>query len=334
MAKNDRSRRRRQEKKRSREKRLRRERNVRRNEARVEPYEPGPDAEFAGERLERRLALLVMGREFASEAEMEEFLAPYVGRPWNEIAVDEVAHNPREVAQELAFCAMETTDLEEALDFAEEALEIDPGNCDALTTWAMVEAQDEEARIKLLYDAVEAGANALGGEEFFRAAEGQFWINVFTRPYMRTRLSLAQLLRVAQRYEEATVEFADLARLDAEDSIAARYPLIGLHLQRGELDEARELLGRFATDESACWLWARVLERVLADDREGAEAAHTAARKANVFVDALLRLSETPQLSDRQAPGSVEEASEIFELLGPAWVGSERARAWILEQSA
>jgi len=332
MAKNDRSRRRRQEKKRSREKRLRRERNLRRNEARLAPYEPGPGAEFNGERFQRRLALLVSQRTFADEAEMESFLAPFIGRPWDEIATEESASDPREVAQELAFCAMETPDLDEALDFAEEALEIDPDNCDALATIAVIEAQNEEERIRLLYESVEAGARALG-DEFFRAAEGQFWGHVFTRPYMRTRYSLAQLLRYTQRADEASVEFTDLVRLDAEDSMGARHPLIGLLLQRGELDAARTLLERFASDESALWLWARTLERVLSDDAEGAAHAHATAQAANPHVAALLCSDARPELADAQPPGSPEEAAEIFDMLGRAWLSDERARAWLLERA-
>jgi tetratricopeptide (TPR) repeat protein len=337
MAKNERSRRRRQDKKRQREKRLAKQRNLRRNEPAPREYVPGLEARFAPERRQRRLGLLAASRGLTTEDELAKLVEELRGTPWWEIAADLVEANDGEVAQELAFCAMETEDEEEALELAEEALELDAANCDALVTRAQLEEErlGEEGFLAALYEAVELGAKALGGDEFFRAAEGELGEIAFALPYLRARFALANELRVLRRDDEALVELTDLLKLDRHDLHGARFKLTGLRLVRGEVDEARELIDRFATEERAMWRWARVLERYRSGDEAGALAVLDAALESNPHFARFLIANVQPPFDDPDAVTAFSEGVEIVNqlfLLLPenstfiAWLRAARPR--------
>jgi tetratricopeptide (TPR) repeat protein len=332
MAKNERSRRRRQEKKRKREKRLTLQRNVRRNEPLPREYVPGLDAPFADERKERRMGLLAASRGLTTEAELTQLYDEVEAQPWWDVAADLVEAQPGEVAQELAFCAMETEDLEQALEFAEEALELDASNCDALVMLARLEEKElgEEGFLARLYEAVELGAKALGGDEFFRQAEGKFGVLVFTLPYLRARFALANELRVQRRDEEALVELGDLLKLDEQDLHGARFGLTGLRLLRGDLEEARELIERFSAEERVFWRWAHVAERFRSGDEAGATAALEAALPLNPFVEPLLTSSAQPPFADDEELGDAfVEGAQIMDALGVLRPENDAFIAWL-----
>ncbi len=337
MAKNERARRRRQDKKRERAKRLARERNLRRNEPAPREYVPGLDAVFADERRQRRIGLLAASRGLTTEEELTKLVDEFRASPWWEIAADLVEASDGETAQELAFCAMETEDDEEALEFAEEALELDASNCDALVTRAQLQEEElgEERFLAALYEAVELGAKALGGDEFFRAAEGEFGEIAFALPYLRARFALANELRVLRRDDEALVELTDLLKLDRHDLHGARFKLTGLRLVRGELDEARELIERFGNEERTIWRWARVLERYRSGDEAGALAVLDAALESNVHFARFLIANVQPPFDDPDAVTAFSEGVEIVNqlfLLLPenaafvAWLRAARPR--------
>lgn len=329
MAKNERSRRRRQEKKRQREKRIARARNLRRNEPQFEPYEPGNDAPFASERHERRVRLLVGKLQPQSEDELRRCVEELAERPWFELAVNEVEANPIELAQELAFCALETGDAEEALDLAEEALELDPSNCDALFAVATLlrhEMSDDDW-LKSLYDAVEAGSEGLGGDSFLRSTNGRLGAFVTARPYLRARIHLALELLRRERDDEALVELEDLVRLDQDDVLAARELLLGLALLRGELEKARGLLASSPPLAEDVTAWARVLERRSSGDERGAFEA--LARACALTADLVPRLESSPSPAAGEAGG--DDASALIDTLLLARPEHADLRRWMLD---
>ncbi len=337
MAKNERARRRRAAKKRERTKRLARARNLRRNEPTFEPYLPGADAPFAQERFLRR-ALLELARDGEiSEERAEQFLTANATRPWFELAVDELERMPAEQAQELAFCALETLDPDESLDLAEEALELDPNNCDAryVVASALRDELGDEAWLTSLYEAVEAGVEGLGGDQELNRTDRELGDLVFARPYLRSRARLALALRELGRLDAAAVEFEELLRVDRYDSLGARDALLGVELARGELERARELLAAAPAAEQRelpelLLAWARVVERWRSDDEAGARAALELARAQ--CPELLPQLLAPPDAALEVDPDS--EASQLIELLLLESEAHAELRAWLAASSA
>lgn len=329
MAKNERAKRRRQEKKRRREKRLTRARNVRRNEPTFEPYEPGLEAPFAQERRERRMLLVAAPFTASSEDELRRVIEGMAGVPWFELAVNEVESDPVERAQELAFCALETPDPDEALDLAEEALELDPDNTDARFVVAnsfRAEMSDDEW-LKQLYDDVETATKALGSEAFAGSQKTPLGSFVFARPYFRTRSRLANELLRRDRDDEALVELEDLVRLDPDDLLGAREPLLGLLLAREDLERARPLLESSPPMPEALAGWARVIERRSSGDDRGALEALSHARE--LCPDLLARLESPPSPEHDEDPAG--DAAQLIYVLRLARPEHAELRRWMLD---
>lgn len=318
MAKNERSRRRRAAKKRERTKRLARARNLRRNEPTFEPYVPDADAPFAEERFLRRALLELSSAGEISEERVQQFLTENATRPWFEIAVEQFEKMPNEQAQELAFCALETPDPDESLDLAEEALELDPDNCDAryVVACALRDELGDEAWLTSLYEAVEAGVEALGGADVVESNGGELGHLVFARPYLRAHGRLALALRDLGRLDAAAVEFEELLRADRSDAFGAREALLGVELARGELERARELLTAEPRPEERelpdlLVVWARVIERQRSGDDAGAREALDAARaRCPELLPVLLEPADPERIVD---PAS--EAAQLIEIL-------------------
>lgn len=329
MAKNQRAQRRRQEKKRQREKRLTLARNLRRNEPTFEPYEPGVDAPFALERRERRMMLLAAPFADASEDVLRDFLAGLAEHPWFELAVDEVEASPAERAQELAYCALETPDPDEALDLAEEALELDPDNTDArfVVASSFRHEMSDDDWLKQLYDAVEVATQTLGGAASVRAEEGQLGRFIFARPYFRARAHLARELVRRERDDEALVEFEDLVRLDPDDLLAAREPLLGLLLAREDFDRARAVLTSAPELPKVLVAWASVIERRGSGDESGALEALAGARE--LCPELLGRLENPPRPEHDEHPHS--EAAQLIDLLRLERPEHAALRRWLFD---
>jgi len=240
---------------------------------------------------------------------------------------------PRDRAQELAFDALEAADPTAAADLARQALALDPDCSDALYVLALDVGTPAE-RLRLLGQAVEAAERTLGGQ-YVEANQGHFWGLLETRPYMRARAALADVLRGAGRVDEAARHYAALLDLNPNDNQGLRDVLLGCYLRAGNLDGARGLLGRYAEEPGAVFGYGRVLERFLSGDPSGAEAALHEARRWNPHVEAFL--TGRRRLPGRQpaycSPGDENEAIHCATYLLDAWVRYPEAVAWLRKQA-
>jgi tetratricopeptide (TPR) repeat protein len=237
---------------------------------------------------------------------------------------------PKARAQELAYQAMEHPDLAESARLAHEALRLDPECVDALATLAAATARSPDELIARLEQAVAAGERALGAE-FFAANRGHFWGILQTRPYMRTRGHLAELLRQAGRLSEAIGHFEALLELNPNDNQGNRDPLLGCYLAAGNLEGARRLLNEYGQAGLAVFVWGRVLERYLSADLAGAAAALAEARGKNRHVEAFLTggRSVPAERPSHYQVGQESEAVHAAGFLLPAWRRNPDAVAWL-----
>lgn len=252
---------------------------------------------------------------------IERYLAE--GQPVKDAAVHE--------AQQLVYDAWEAATGEQARLLTERALKLDPLNVDALLQALAYSGLAVEEEIEPLRRVVAAGEKRLGPQAFEEYA-GAFWGFVETRPYMRARQRLAEVLRAAGRLEEAIAEFEAMLALNPNDNQGVRYSLLPVYLQLNRLDGAEKLLTKYDEAEfSVVFAWGRVLERFLSGDLPGAVKALAVARKQNPYMQGYVkghrRIPSHPP--GAYAPGSKDEAGCFAEVLREAWGAHPEARRWL-----
>ena len=197
--------------------------------------------------------------------------------------------DPVAQAQELAYDAMEAAergDVERAVELAQQACDLHPHCVDALLLLSQAGSENRRELIENLRRTVEVAAEGLGDD--FEEMPGRFWGFHETRPYMRARAMLAQMLAEAGKHDEAIEHYEEMLNLNPGDNQGLRYELMGLYLLKGNLDGVRWLFEQYEDEGSAVFAWGRVLERYLDDDEPGALAALERARKGNEHVEAYL----------------------------------------------
>jgi len=277
---------------------------------------------------------MLESQEFANEDEVDAFvdeLNAWAGAP--SPMVDE-AQTASEKAQELAYDAMEADDINTAVELAMQAVELDRRCVDALVILAHASSDSPDELIENLEMAVWIGVQALG-EDFFKENRGHFWGLIETRPYMRARQELAELLRDAGRIDEAIAHYEAMLDLNPDDNQGIRDLLLACYLMQGDLDGARWVFDENEDDSSATFQWSRVLERHLAGDEAKAATLLAEARKDNAFVEPYLTgQKQAPStLPDYFSSGHESEAKYVAVNLRPAWKGHRKSVAWLKAQA-
>ena len=234
---------------------------------------------------------------------MKEFLGEMVGGP--------AAGTPLGKAQELMYQAFGTTDPEERLKLARQALDLSPDCADAYVLLAE-HAKSRKEALDLFEKGVAAGERALGPGAF-RDDVGHFWGLLETRPYMRAREGLASKLWTMGRRDEAIRHLQDMLRLNPGDNQGVRYTLAGWLLAEGRDEELARLLEEY-DEGSAFWAYTKALVafRRHGDTPETRKLLKVA-KKANKHVPAYL-LGRKPLPQERPgyySPGDRERGDPL-----------------------
>ncbi len=242
-------------------------------------------------------------------------------------------------AQDLAFEAMEAIEQGEAaraVELAGRAVETDPACVDALRILAQASSRDKSVVIVNMRQVVRQGEETLG-QTFFEKNEGYFWGIHETRPYMRARAALAQMLAKSGQREEAVRHYEGMLQLNPNDNQGLRYSLLGHYLELERLDDARRLFQQYEDDSSAMFAWARVLEQFLSGGAggKGADQALDRARKINSRVESYLTKRKTlpAELPSYYGLGDENEAVICAYEIGEAWRCHPAAISWLRERS-
>ena len=240
--------------------------------------------------------------------------------------------DPKWRAQELAYDALETGDLGEALRLINAALKLDPDCTDANRLMVSLLPTTLENKLELMRQVVEKAELGMG-PDFMEANLGHFWGMISTRPYMRAKQHLGELFTEAGDLEAAIAVFERMLELNPNDNQAMRHPLLGLYLATNQADGARGVMSRYAGEENflATVAWARVLERWLAGEFDEAEAALLRARKVNPFAERYIsgerKVPQPPPEYFR--PGEDSEAQICAAELALAWQSHPAFRKWL-----
>ena len=253
----------------------------------------------------------------------------FSGRPYDQLVTQ--PRNAAEQAQDLCFQAFDTHG-RRRVQLARQALELDADCADAHVILAE-QAGTLEEECQHYQRGLEAAERKLG-PEFFAESVGHFWGIAATRPYMRTRLGLADSFAATGRVDEAIAHYQELLRLNPDDNQGVRYLLLPQLLAVGRDVEAARLLKQF-DEETANWAYARALlafrlgGRCAASQRE----LDTAMRSNPHLPELLGSESPIPQ-PPHYSLGSFEEACVAAQELRPAFRATPGALDWVLEAHA
>jgi tetratricopeptide (TPR) repeat protein len=214
------------------------------------------DSRAMMERTMAGLSKFISSREFDSVEQLnaaigQEFLGPV------KIADEPRLASPLDRAQNLVWDAWEKPQKRERIRMAEEALQLSADCADAYVLLAEEKARTAAESKALYEEAVRAGARALG-QAVFEEDVGHFWGLLKTRPYMRARAGLADVLWRLRQFEDAITNYRELLRLNPNDNQGIRYRLLSSLLAQHMFSEAEELLDQH-DDASSAWLYARAL---------------------------------------------------------------------------
>lgn len=238
---------------------------------------------------------------------------------------------PLEKAQDTVYQALEATG-KRRITLARKALTISPDCADAYVLLA--ESTDDMQEARRFYEqGVQAGERALGAEAFEEFV-GEFWGLVETRPYMRARQGLAEVLWSLGEHDAAIGHARDMLRLNPGDNQGMRYPLASWLMAIGNDEELAALLAQYPDEWSANWAYTRVL---LTFRQSGAgrkaDQALKQALEVNPHVPAhLLGLVPFPDRPpDYYGIGDENEAILYVAEAAEAWLANPEALEWFTE---
>jgi tetratricopeptide (TPR) repeat protein len=198
---------------------------------------------------------LLQSREFSSIDEMNAFLR-------EALVSGQVQHIPAsqtalEQAQDVMYQAWDAHGAQR-VRLARQALEISPDCADAYVLLAEETAQSPQEAKDLYQQGIQAGERAIGPQNF-QEFIGHFWGILETRPYLRARAGLAQVLWFLGEKQQAIEHASDMLRLNPGDNQGMRYVLVNWLLETNHTSALKALLKQYPDDEMATWLYTRAL---------------------------------------------------------------------------
>jgi tetratricopeptide (TPR) repeat protein len=198
---------------------------------------------------------LLQSREFSSIDEMNAFLKDMIGSgPLYDIPTSQTT---LEQAQNLMYQAWDAHGAQR-VRLARKALEISPDCADAYVLLAEETAKTPQEARDLYGQGVQAGERAIGSDNF-KEYTGHFWGILETRPYMRARAGLAQVLWFLGDRQQAIEHVSEMLRLNPGDNQGLRYVLVNWLLQTNNTVALKALLKQYPDDGMATWLYSRAL---------------------------------------------------------------------------
>ena len=212
-----------------------------------------PDRRLMEQQL-AQLGRLLQSHDFASIEEANAFIQNLLAT--GGIPADEPA-TPLDEAQEVIYQALEATG-KRRVTLAHTALKISPDCADAYVILA--EATRDPAEAKTLYEqGVEAGERALGPQPF-KEEVGHFRGILETRPYMRARYGLAEVLWALGERQQAIGHASDMLRLNPGDNQGIRYLLANWLLAEAGDEALGKLLRQYKEEWSANWAYPCLMD--------------------------------------------------------------------------
>lgn len=265
-----------------------------------------PVADWDLERIHRLVAWKADRLGSDGAAALTAFLHTRVGSDrWRQDYAQMVAADPREHAQDVVFEALEAQmaeDIADARRLAQQALEVDPDNLDALgilllnpprsaggrRQQAASAALSPDPALERCRQALDRAIQAPALVQALQRRAGDAWHQVRLRPVVRAA-SLAINRLTADQDLHGAIALAEMVHaLDRARDPAHGERLVGLYLAAGRLEEARRLLDQDVDADDPFTVWARAWERFLAGDLRAARRQVERGRSVAPQVEEIL----------------------------------------------
>lgn len=152
------------------------------------------------------------------------------------------------------------------LAYITRALELEPGNLDALIMQADVQTKELDQFYELLQPILQEGERQLREKGCFENDMGDFWLVHETRPYMRVREQNFSALIALGRMKQAIRDGEEMLKLCTNDNLGIRYRLMHLYAYLEDADGASRLHKKYDDhDETQMLLPLTVLYYKLGD---------------------------------------------------------------------
>ena len=245
--------------------------------------------------------------------------------------------NKRDFAQDIMYEAWDTEDSDERIRIAHEALSVHPDCADAYVLLAEETAESQEEAKELYEKGVLAGERDLG-KKFFKENAGHFWGMHETRPYMRARNGLAQVLWALGEDQKAIDNCHEMLRLNPGDNQGIRYVLVRFLADLGRYVELEAFLNseEYQDDCMVDWIYTRVLLQFVKTGRSTkSKKLLSKAIDCNSQVTAYLcgRKSMPRNIPDKITMGGEDEAICYAWAYMNAWQQVDGAIEWLADES-
>lgn len=282
------------------------------------------------EKMMGKLGRLAQDKNLSIE-DLNELL---VGRTLDEIdsEMGDLILSDQEKAKDMVYQALDESNPALRKTIIDNAIALYPHLPNAWLIKAEDEALSPEQALEYLERAVIAGEKDLV-KNFFQENEGHFWGLIETRPYMRAKAALADLLWQLEREDEAISHYQDCLRLNHNDNQGIRDVLLNCLLVKNDLDGAEKLLKRYKDDFGASHAFNKALFLFKKHGPESKRAGTQMEKSIslNGFVPQyLLGKRKLPQhLPNTYAFKSKEEAIIYAEGAMRAWKETPGAIRWL-----
>ena len=184
----------------------------------------------------------------ADKEEMNALVQQFIQRYNDQIQSGEAEDSPPDVYDYLELADNAKTK-KVKLKYIAQALELEPGNLDALVMQADAATNNPDEYYELLQPILAEGTRQLQKAGCFKDCRGDFWGVVETRPYMRVRNEIFSVLITLGRFKKAIQEGEELLKLCNNDNLGIRYRLMHLYAYTEDIKNASKLRRRFTDYE-------------------------------------------------------------------------------------
>lgn len=238
-------------------------------------------------------------------------------------------------AQEIMYQAWDENNPAKRISLAHKAISISPLCADAYVLLAEEQADTRKRALDLYKMGLKAGEEALG-EEFFTENEGFFWGMLETRPYMRAREGVANILWDMGKFSEAIAHYQEMLKLNPNDNQGVRISLLNilLHLDRG--DAVDELLADYEDSWTSEWRYTMALRTFILEGNSdlAQDDLHEALEQNPYVTDYLIGNKRIPnRLPDMISLGMESEAASYAALNLNYWKRTTGAINWLRQQT-
>lgn len=195
---------------------------------------------------------------------MDEFMLQY-----NESIVSEKDSAPKDVYDYLELAEGAPTN--KKMTYLKKALELEPENIDARMMMAEASSKGVVDYMNKITDIIKDAEGDLRSKGIFDESKGEFWSVSETRPYMRARFTLYQLLMELGMFRRSIAEGEEMLELCVDDNLGVRCGLMHMYVFLEDETCALDLFDRYEIDSAMMLMPLSILYYKLGDLKTSAE---------------------------------------------------------------